>query len=231
MTSATAQPPGVNLSWDDCNSSLGGGLNKTSTCTSNTEAAKLLYGSYVLAADMEALAGNDVTLDILPNSGTIPCWWNFTVAPRTTGYAVDFVACASNAFDYWGSAGGATGGGIAVFRQPPATAVPQMTIKVVVAVDANSAGPVPRSTGEIYLFTFQLKHVATVGSCTGCLTSACFVLNRIRVTQVGFPYQYLTNPSSRNWVFWQGGAVQAPGCPAAVPAQNKTWGSVKALYR
>lgn len=86
--SASGQTPGVNLSWDDCLASVAGGLNKTSTCDSNTEAQKTLYGSYVFPTDAEALAGNEIVINIMTNTGTLPCWWNFVVAPRTTGYSV-----------------------------------------------------------------------------------------------------------------------------------------------
>jgi len=228
--SAFAQPPGVNLSWDDCNASLALGLNKTSTCTSNTEAQKSLYGSFVLQADAPALSGNAISLDIQTNSGTLPCWWNFTVAPRNTGYSMDFLACATNAFDYWSTIPGGAAGGPAAFLQPN-NSVPRIRIVANFAVSADEVQPVPQSTGEIYSFTIRLKHGATVGACTGCLTSACFVLNRIFVTNKDAPAQDLTTPSSRNFVFWQGGAIATPGCPAAVPVQNKTWGSVKTLYR
>jgi hypothetical protein len=227
--SAFAQAPGVNLSWDDCSASTAGGLNKTSTCLSNSEGQKNCNGSYVLPADADALAGNDIVMDIITNSGSLPCWWNFTVAPRTAGFGMNFGTPCAQAFDYWGSVGTPAGGPGAFLM--PTNAVPRVRIKAVVAIDANVAAPVPASTGEIYSYTFNLKHGATVGACTGCLTSACFVLNLIRVTQVGFPYFELTTASSRNFVLWQGGAVAPPGCPLAVPTQNKTWGSVKALYR
>ena len=32
----------------------------------------------------------------------------------------------------------------------------------------------------------------------------------------------------RNWITWQGGD---PSCVSATPTQNRTWGSVKSLYR
>jgi hypothetical protein len=227
--------PGVNLSWDDCQASLALGLNKTSTCLSNVEASKRAYGTYVLPAPGTVqTAGNDIVLDIMTNSATLPCWWNFTVAPRTTGFQMQFNTVCADAggvgiFDYWSSIAGGPVGGSGAFLMPT-NAVPRVRIKGVVAVDAGAAEPLGPDI-ETYSFTLVLVHGSTVGACTGCLTPACFVLNLIQVTQVNDPPYILTNPSSRQHVFWQGGVVQAPGCPAAVPTQNKTWGSVKALYR
>jgi hypothetical protein len=228
VTSAGAQPPGVNLSWDDCNASIAGGLNKTSNCQSNSEAAKNVYGSYVLPQDVPILAGNEIIIDICTNSGSLPCWWNFTTAPRTTGYDVQFSSPCANAYDYWG----AIPGGLAVgsFAQLlPSNLVPRIRIRAIAAVDVQEAQPVAASVGEIFSFRLQLKHGATVGTCTGCTTPAFILLSLIRVSQTGGPSIDLTTSSSRNFVFWQGSGAQAGCLPD--PIINKTWGSVKALYR
>lgn len=239
LSAGTAMAAGVNLSWDDCQASVAPagtlGLNKVSTCNSNTEAGKNAYGTYVLPPPgTVTTAGNDIVMDIMTNSATLPCWWNFTVAPRNTGYAMQFnTVCADNGgagiFDYWSSIPGGPTGGTAPFLMPT-NATPRVRIKGVVAVDASAAQPLGDGI-ETYSFTFRLLHGATFGACTGCLTSACFVLNYIQVTQVNDPPYQLTTAHDRNHVFWQGGAVAPPGCPLAVPTQNKTWGSVKALYR
>jgi hypothetical protein len=226
---ALAQSPGVNLSWDDCLALGGGGLNKTSTCLSNFETQKILQGSFVAPAGMVALNGNDIIMDINTAADPLPCWWNFSVAPRAAGYDMIFVTPVSCA-DYFGSIPGGITGGNATRLIPGLTN--RVRIVGVLAVDATAAGPIPDMV-EFYSFTFRLKFPATVGACTGCLSPACFVLNLIRLTQTAAPFVDLTTPSTpgRAHVFWQGGAIAAPGCPLAVPTVNKTWGSVKALYR
>jgi hypothetical protein len=230
--SAWAQGPGVNLSWDDCLASVGGGLNKNSTCLSNTEAAQDCFGSYVLPADLDSLYANEITIDITTDSPMLPCWWNFTSAPRGTGvgYVVLFsVPCASNAYDYWGETAGGSVFGSSVPSLMPDASVPRIRIRAFVAIEPVLAQPVAASIGEIYSFTFRLRHAASVGSCTGCSTPACIGLTKIRVVQAGdYPGYDLTAPSSRQFVMWQGGV---PSCGLAVPTINKTWGSVKALYR
>jgi len=226
-----AAQPGLNLSWDDCQASAAGGLNKISTCQSNTEAAKVMFGSYVLPSDVQALVGNDIVLDICTNSSTLPCWWNFTAAPRTTGYQVLFnQPCAHNAFAYWSTiSGGVTTSSMAVLM--PTAASPRIRVVATAAVDPKAAHAVPASIGEIYSFTFRLLHGASAGGkCSGCMTSAGIVLRLVRVTQAGAPPIEITTPSSRNFVYWQGGAQSPPGCEFT-PVVNTTWGSVKALYR
>ena len=227
---------GVNLSWDDCSASLGLGLNKTSTCQSNTESAKTMYGSYVLPQDVDALVGNDIVLDIFTNSATLPCWWNFTIAPRSMSYDMVFDAvCPDNngvgIVDYWSSTpGGPMGGSVAALL--PTSAVPRIRIRGVVTVDESQAQPVPATNEELYSFTFRIRHEATVGACTGCLVAACVILESISVTQSNSPSIELASPASRDRVFWQGGAIQAPGClPCPCATENKSWGAVKALYR
>lgn len=231
VTSAIAQPPGVNLSWDDCNASVGEGLNKTSACLSNSEAVKSLYGSYVLPVDLESLASNDILMDISTNSATLPCWWNFATSPRTAGYAMSFTLPCSNAFNYWGTIPGGPFG-VATASLMPTSASPRVRVRAAVAIESDRAQRVPASIGEIYSFTFQLTHDATVGTCTGCATSACFELRMIRPLPAYFASEIieLTTASSRHFVFWQSGARAGPGC-GHTPAVNRTWGSVKALYR
>jgi len=233
---ARAQSPGFNLSWNDCAASLAGGLSATSACTSNTETTKNLYGSYALPpGGAQAIAGNDIVMDIDVAGSALPCWWNFTVSPRSAGYAMTFNTPCADApgvgiLDYWSSIpGGPSGSASAMLVSGRPT---RIRITATVAVDPAQARPVTDGI-EIYSFTFQLKFDAAVGTCTGCLTPACFMLRLIRVTQSGYPDIELTYPSSRDFVVWQSAAVSAPGCPPVddTPVLNKTWGAVKALYR
>jgi hypothetical protein len=104
--SASADPPGLNLSWDDCVASVGGGLNQASTCQSNTEAHKNLYGTYILPSDPTEVEGNEVVIDLCTNSATLPCWWNFSPFSTRSGFTgLNFWfaggGCPNNGYDYW----------------------------------------------------------------------------------------------------------------------------------
>jgi hypothetical protein len=227
---ALAQTPGVNLSWTDCLATSGGGLTMTSTCLSNFETQKSLQGSFFAPVGINALNGNDIIMDISTLTDPLPCWWNFTVAPRAAGYDMAFNLPPASCADYWGGILGGPSGGTSARLISGLTN--RIRIVGLVAIDATQATPVPDGV-EFYSFTFRLKFAATVGACTGCLSPACFKLNLIRLTQTGLPFVELTTAASpgRDFVTWQGGAIGGAGCPAAVPTVNKTWGSVKALYR
>jgi hypothetical protein len=91
-------------------------------------------------------------------------------------------------------------------------------------------GPIGEGT-EVYCFKLTFNNAKTVGlgACPGCLTSVCFCLNSILVTNTpGNPAgnKYLTNPIN-NTATWQGGGP----CDGVTPAKNTTWGQVKSLYR
>ena len=91
---------------------------------------------------------------------------------------------------------------------------------------------------EYYSLVIKITATGTLGNpCapqSGCLDPVCIVLNEIKLTQpAGTPggSPVVTNPLTENFVTWQGGAVGGAGCPGATPAVNRTWGSVKAIYR
>ena len=82
------------------------------------------------------------------------------------------------------------------------------------------------------MFKIAILRSKTVGTglCAGCSTAACIVLNEIKLVQpasAGVDYR-IQNPADRNFVTYNAGA---PACPGATPAQSKTWGAVKSLYR
>ncbi len=226
FSAATAAAAGLNLSWDDCLASVSGGLNKTSTCASNFESFKVLQGSFILPSGSVAVNGNGITLDAQTATDPLPCWWNMTAAnpPRAAGFVFAFNTPTPACADYWGSIpGGPTGSGAAEIIGSN-----RIRFKGVVAIDAFAAQPLPADL-EFYSFSFRLQFANTT-TCAGCQTPACFVLQQIDVTQTNAASISLTAPQNRSHVTWQGGVIPG-GCPQATPAQSRTWGSVKALYR
>ncbi len=106
----------------------------------------------------------------------------------------------------------------------------------------RTVGAIPGSTSidnstEYYFFKVTLLGQKTVGtnSCAGCTDGACIVLTSIKMVEVaGAPAgdHLVTNPILNQYVTFQsGGAGVQGGCPGATPTSNRTWGSVKSLYR
>jgi hypothetical protein len=79
-------------------------------------------------------------------------------------------------------------------------------------------------------FILQLRNDKTIGegSCAGCNTGVCIVLNRTRILLASGGAVEIVGPLDRNWVTWRGGQGN---CPGATPARRSTWGLLKATYR
>ena len=140
----------------------------------------------------------------------------------------NFTAGPFGCADPWGGSTGLEGTQYVIGFSGPNTA----RIKGVQAVSA--AFPVALSAGtEYYAFSLIINASKTVGpgACVGCAEAVCIVLNEIKV--LGFPNttQQLTGPLARNFVTWQGGTIQTPGCPLATPTIRSSWGRIKSIYR
>ena len=222
---------GINLSWTDCGQS--GSLHKTFACTSNTLSGAILIGSFVPPVGATLITGEEIVLDLVSASSTLPAWWQFKNLGtcRQTAFSIDadFTAGPPNCADYWM---GQAAGGFTAFD--PGLVPGQLNRARVLAVVATAMGFWPADAGVEYgAFKITINGTKTVGvnACGGCLQPVCLVLNEIKLLQPsGLGNFRLQNPESRNYVTWQGGVVTG-GCPAATPTRNATWGSVKALYR
>ena len=88
---------------------------------------------------------------------------------------------------------------------------------------------------EYYAFKFRLNNSRSTssGSCSGCPTAMCIVLNEIQLFQplgtAGGDPKISAPGSSGGSVVWQ--ATGIPGCPQSTPTRNSSWGQVKSLYR
>ena len=101
------------------------------------------------------------------------------------------------------------------------------------AIPAGSEIVVAADGAELIVSKVTITRAKTVGtgSCAGCLTGACIVLNECKLQQpAGIGDYTVTNAATpgSNFVTWQNGMAQ---CPLPTPAQNRTWGAVKNLYR
>lgn len=220
----------VNLSWTDCGTN--GAADATFACNTNS-GVNVMIGSYISPNAPQCVA-NEFYLDFIEAAATIQPWWQvdataFPGGCRTGGYTYssDFTAGPFSCADFWGGQASGGGGILPNFLNVgPNT----MRFKGVFAIAAEQ--PLTPDQ-ETYSFKLTILHSKTAGAtaCAGCSDPACFVLNRITVNQplgVGDFNLSLPAPGGRDFVTWQGGT--GANC-AAVPAQNRTWGQVKALYR
>jgi len=227
LVTSAVHAGGINLSWTDCG--VAGTPNRTSACNSNT-GANTLIASAIAPVVMDQLNGMAGVMDLQTNQASLSPWWHLeTGGCRGTSLSFNFNFAGGpfTCFDIW--AGGASGGinATAAFGGPN-----RMRIRAVCAVP----GSVPAdNVSEMYIYSLLINMAKTTGTgnCAGCTDGACIVLNSIQLTQpIGVGDYTLANALNNNFVTWQsGGGGIAGGCPQAVPTQNKTWGSVKSLYR
>jgi hypothetical protein len=229
---------GTNLRWNACIGD-GGALNRNFACNTNSQAHSLV-GGFELAADMLDVSGNEIVIDIASASPNLPAWWHFRNALTCRQTALSFnttiAATALNCFD-WGN--GLSVGGVGAYNmgvRGPNTAR-------VVAASAVPSSSLQQLFGATEYFSFNLviSSAKTVGSpdCAGCLDPVCIVFNSLNLTTpIAANNRKLVGPANgfdSDYATWQGGGgviVQGvPGCGAATPTRNATWGSVKSLYR
>ena len=232
FSATVASAEGINFAFNDCG--LNGLANKTFACASNT-GTNLLIGSFIAPAGSTAITGEEIVIDLQSASAALPAWWTFknTGTCRQTAFTTnaDFSGGPFSCADYW--AGQAAGGFSAFNPNIVPGQLNRARILMVYAVPPALAGPVDE-TLEYYAFKLSFSNAKTVGTgaCAGCVDPVCIVLNEIKLTQpVGVGNYRIQNPADGNFATWQGGVIGSGGCPAATPARNATWGSVKSLYR
>jgi len=219
---------GINLSWVDCG--LAGTQNQTFACNTNT-GLNTAIASFLPPASLPEFLGLSSQVDIR-SQGPLPEWWKHGTGTcrGTTGLSVsfDFTAGPFTCVDFFG--GQAAGGFVYEFPASPNPGE-RARVRVTCAVPFDNRGPIDAGT-EYYAYKLNLLRAKTTGTgnCPGCNVPACLVLDSIQLFQP--PEQAndptITNPADRNFVTWQSAD---PTCPASTPANNKTWGQVKSLYR
>jgi hypothetical protein len=238
IASVAAAGEGTNLRWNACLGD-GGSINRNFACNTNSQ-NHVLVGGFELAAGMLDVSGNEIVVDIASASPNLPAWWHFRNAGTCRQSALTFnttidggaMVCAD-----WGS--GLSVGGVGAYnigvRGPNTSRIVAATAVPPSALAALSAGQ------EYFSFNVVFTSAKTVGDgrCAGCEDPVCIVFNSINLTTpVAANNRKLIGPANgfdSDFATWQGGGgviVQGvPGCGAATPTRNVTWGSVKSLYR
>ncbi len=208
--------------------------NKNLNCASST-ATNVMIASAVAASDVPGVIADLGFIDIEVGSdptGLPPFWQYNGIGPGfPTGgcagsarilFSADFTSVFDCA-DVWGglgSTGGQWGG-----KTTPTPDGNRVRLKWTTVVTPDQAFGIPMDT-EFYVERITLRQ-SQLASCPGCSTSVCAVYLSEALSLIsGTTY----NIEGVDWISYNDPNNQKQ-CPSPTPAQNKTWGQVKALYR
>jgi hypothetical protein len=231
---------GLHLTWNDCWNGTGVS-SRTGGCTSNMGDQRLYLG-FTLSQPVDQVLGTEAVVDLQDQTAPLPDWWHFEPADPGLGLPAgcrygslsasqDFTG-ETGCTDPWRNGGSALIQGYSPGEprnnsaQARIKAVTILPSPLVVSLDASH---------QYYALKLIIDNAKTVdfGSCTGCLTRVCLVLNSIRLKRsTGAPGGDVllegVEGVGSNWAMWQGAV--ATDC-LAVPVRRSTWGQVKSLYR
>ena len=225
--SASAQG-GINLSWTDCGAN--GSESRTFACTTNGVVGSI-WGSVTPPVTLDQLNGEESEAIIQTNQVALSNWWHMEAASggnpagcRAGGlvFSMDFTTASGLCSDPWGGMGF---GGLdwqSGYQTPNHGRL-------------RTAGAIAGSTQmtndqEWYVWKVTILGLKTAGAtgCAGCTDAACIMFRSQKLTQpLGVGDYTIINPISRSFVLFQGTVAVCQ----VVPVQNRTWGSVKSLYR
>lgn len=224
---AQAAAPGVNLSWANCATTAASG-DKAYACDGALGSVISFQGTFRVATAIADFAGVSSIVDFGFQNALADYWKTDSGACNAGAFTIGNPSATApcvttNIFDPAFS-----GGGFAV-SYPSAN---RMRLRI----DWATGAPTPPSVaaGSLYpAFKITIDPDAGVNAgCAGCTDPGCIVFNSAEVFGFATGEDYFTEAVDvRQFVTWQGGAVGGAGCPAIVPTQNKTWGSIKAMYR
>ncbi len=235
LAAPASAAPGIALAWDHCLSEGTGVQNKMFACDTNV-GSNVMVGTFELTRAFDGVNGAEIVVQLQSASPALPPWWRLFNAPaacRPNGLSVNNVAADLSCPD-WGApdmmvflATYCTSDGSCVDHPGVAN---QARLKLVEAVPSSLLKNL-NGLQPYFAFNMVVNRQSTVGAtaCAGCDVPVCIVLNSIKVTSFG-QNRFISNASvpGGNFVTWQGGG---PGCPAATPTKNQTWGAVKSMYR
>jgi hypothetical protein len=217
----------MRLTWGDC------GVDGRSVQPFNCNQPAFSRSFYVAACPADSLTlvvGASMVFDVITDSAVLPDWWRLAIGECRAGKLAadaDFTATTS-CVDAWNLEGGAL---VQSYTTRPGGGANQTRLVATAGVTGVHAVTLPGGEPRALIRVFMYLSDAASGTCAGCATGACIVVNSVELVRVpGAPGgdQTLTQTAEpgSNFVTWQSGA----SC-ITVPARNRTWGQIKALYR
>jgi hypothetical protein len=236
----------ISLAHDDCLED-GGTQSKTTDCVTNNF-SHYLVATFELDGAMTQFVGSEIVLDMIDDSSPtdMGAWWQWDAAGcRSGGLAAIFDPSLNPGFsaasceDAFASSNFGPSGAIGLLQRPSSgTALPINSQRIIVGVAVRSDDPVALSSGVQYVpVTLRARATtAQTAACTGCGNSIVMSVNSMLVAQlpgapggdatISTPNPFLANGACVTYN--QASTVCAAG---TTPAEPKTWGQVKSLYR
>ncbi len=236
LSSAATARAQVNFYLNDCGQGTTLANTVTNDCTTNTGIAFTAYASMVMPAVTKAgFIGSRGVLKVqTKDTGAINDWWRADTC-RPTGFVLAADATMGGSCPtLWDTHPGAGANLSAVYGavNDPLNRITFYLGQVLGSADAYDL--TGDGVTELSVFRLSVMNAKTVGSpsCAGCATAACLVLTEIDLEGLqDTPQTFLrlTEPLVNDWISYNG--YEAGPCPSNVPARNRTWGAIKALYR
>jgi hypothetical protein len=253
---AGAQTPAaaLRLSWDHC---AGDGLvaDRSFACDTNSGTDRLVTSVVVNDGERTGVMGLKARIDIRTTAQFLPPWWQVQSGqPRAgqIGFRTGDLAVGVSCPPWYESAG--AGNPLPVFSISQGNESPNSMQLMLEAVLPSGDGATWSAGQEFALFEIVILHAKSTGSgsAAGCAVPTCIGFGYLGVLHVGqqlVTEEYLGTAASA--VTWQGAYVAGYSpyfeyvfggnyylyrgnlaCTTGpVPAQNRTWGVIKTLYR
>jgi hypothetical protein len=233
LTCCLARPAaaGINLSWNDCGAF--GSVSTPLLCTTNTGRITMMLSATPTGPIPQACAEESV-IDLQTSGAVLSPWWDMRsgLGCRSTSCFASFdFTSFSNCADPW--LGQALGGlDYADALSSGSFAPNRARIRTISAVPTSSAFALAAGT-EYYMASVSFNMLKTVGgACPGCTDDATLSLSQIRIDQVsGAPGGDFILRDADNGVCIRTNAPPSATQCSALPTSNRTWGSLKAMYR
>lgn len=242
-----AQPAvSTNLSWDRC---AGDGriVDRSFACDTNT-GEDVFFGSAVAldGVERDSLVGFTAYVDVTPTTSILPNWWTMRSGEcRPNALLHDWSGPwgASQCLPWFGEGTPLSVSGILSFYD-------RIVLQVAWALPAGQSATL--AAGQEYsLFRVRLSHAKSTGTgaCAGCTVPTCIGFGRLNLDYVLPKPREAIAGAGLNWLTWQGAYVadyptriwppphqndhvNVLSCTVApVPAQGRTWGLIKTMYR
>jgi hypothetical protein len=237
LAAASASAGTVNLRWNACLGD-GGVANRNFACNTNS-GSQALVGSFILPHDVPGVTGNQIVVDIGTDGPSLPAWWDFKNAGtcRQSSLSVNFAVPVTAVY----CADWADGGAVGFLVSYTEGAFGPSSARIRVASAVPNPGADLTAGAEYFSLNLVINNLKTVGvgACAGCSLGACIYLREVDVTTTDSRNDIRLAPGSFQGTYldglatWQGGSgvITIYGCPAATPTRNRTWGTLKSLYR